>query len=918
MSVSSKNIRNRGNKMDSSLSTVLESFRVQKDDKHYTHTSRINPKGKFVISGKDHMSTFYGELCKANAKNEVYGLTEKPYDISPLRQDFDFRFSLDHGTKRVYTLDNLKTIHRMYCQVIKESVSNFTPEMCVCVVSEKSTPRSEDGVIKDGIHLFFPNLYCDGWFIDVYVPDRVTDLMRKEKLFAFEKHMEPINNLIDRKMATKVWMLYGSVSRENSEYYKVSHIFDVDQTDITIKQAFPLFFKKERPNPPSYYLPILMSIRKEKKPIVLNEVVKAKKKLITKLAKRKKKYVPVQRNEGDILEDLKRIDGDIMDMLSDERANSWSEWMDVGWTLFSISQGNEKALDMWIEFSKRSPKFEIGKCEQLWDNMDCRVGGQTGKKKTIGTILRLARLDSPDEYNSWRESNVEYAIEDSLRTAKPTDKRVAWVLYKCFEDRFVCSKSKGDMWFEYYNHCWHYVDDGIIIKKLLATIIGPKYSAYQQKLSAAYNTAVNGNDATEIKSLQDRMKRVWKVIEYVESESNLNRIVKMAKMFFYQEDFHEKLDHNGWLVGDQNGVFDLKKNKHRTGTPDDNISRQLGVPYIDYSWEDPDVVNAMDFIKKLFPNPNIREYFLKATSGCLQAGNIHKKCYVWTNESGNNGKSVMLKAMELLFGDYFLTFDPNRFIKTTIKSAGGPNPDIERIIGRRLGAAKELPKNACIDIGFFKLITGNDSIYNRSLHKEGGDIIPLLTMIIMCNQPPRFPGDDNATKERLRIIEFESTFCQDAPEDPEEQIRQKRFPMDKNFTAKLPDMIPALYWILLQYFKKTLDEGFTEPAEVKMSTDRYHADNDMFAQFSCDKIKKTGNPKDCVSLSDAWLEFQEWFRENYPGRKYLGSKLAFQHEVEKCCFGKINEKKKWVGFTVRVDIDDDGEESLGLASDNEE
>lgn len=905
--------------MDSSLSTVLESFRVQKDDKHYTHTSRIHPKGKFVISGKDHTSVFYRELCKANEQNQAYGITEKPYEISPLRQDFDFRFSLDHGLRRVYTLDTLKTIHRLYCQVMKESISNFTADMCVCVVSEKTKPRSEEGVIKDGLHLFFPNVYCDAWYIDTYVTEQVTALMRKEKLFAFEEHMEPLDTLIDRRIATKVWMLYGSVSRETAEYYKVTHIFGEDQQEMTIKQAFPTFFRTDRKKAPSYYLPILLSIRKERKSVILNEICKAKKRLTSKSStKRTKKYVPVTRNEADILADLKRIDGDVMDMLSDDRSNAYEDWMDVGWTLFSISQGHEKALDMWIEFSKRSPKFEIGKCEQLWDNMDCRIGTQTGRPKTIGTILRMARLDSPDEYNAWRESNVECAIEDSLRTPKPTDHRIAKVLYKCYEDRFVCSKSKGDMWYEYYNHCWHYVDDGITIKRLLPTTIGQKYSAYQQKLSNMYNQAVNNNDVTEVKSLQDRMKKVWKVIEFVESESNVNRVVKMAKNLFYQENFHEKLDHNGWLIGDQNGVFDLRTHKHRAGSPDDKISRQLGVPYIDYTWDDPEVENVMTFLRQIFPNPSILEYFLKSTAGCLQAGNVHKKCYVWTNESGNNGKSVMLKAMELIFGDYFLNFDPNRFLKTTLKSAGGPSPDIKRIIGRRLGAVKELPKHSAIDIGFFKLITGNDSLYNRSHHEEGGDIIPLLTLIIMCNQPPRFPGDDNATRNRLRIMPFESTFCEDAPSDPDEQIRQKRFPMDKNFTAKLPDMIPALYWVLLQYFKKTLEEGIAEPVEVKMSTDRYHADNDMFMQFSCDKIKKTGNPKDVVSLSDAWLEFQEWFRENYPGRKYAGSKLSFQREVEKCCFGKLSDKKKWTGFTIRLDMDDDGEESLGLASDNEE
>ena len=92
---------------------------------------------------------------------------------------------------------------------------------------------------------------------------------------------------------------------------------------------------------------------------------------------------------AEVYEDLKVIeDGKIMEMLSDNRADPYDQWIDVGWTLFNVGQGCDKALDMWIEFSKRSEKFKEGKCEEEWDKMELRG-------KTIATLFFMAQQDSP-------------------------------------------------------------------------------------------------------------------------------------------------------------------------------------------------------------------------------------------------------------------------------------------------------------------------------------------------------------------------------------------------------------------------------------------------------------------------------------------------------------------------------------------
>jgi len=181
----------------------------------------------------------------------------------------------------------------------------------------------------------------------------------------------------------------------------------------------------------------------------------------------------------------------------------------------------------------------------------------------------------------------------------------------------------------------------------------------------------------------------------------------------------------------------------------------------------------------------------------------------------------------------------------------------------------------------------------------------------MCNKPPKIPGNDEATWNRLRIIPFESTFTLDAPEDPEEQIRTKTFPMDKYFEQKLPDMAAPFYWILLQYFKKFKKEGLDEPEEITIDTEKYKTENDIFAQFVQEKIQKTRSKKDTLTAASLFVDFKDWYEEFFPqySKKSLPSMSAFVTEISQ----RLRSRpigKKWVGFRIKLDIEDEEDDTI--------
>ena len=63
----------------------------------------------------------------------------------------------------------------------------------------------------------------------------------------------------------------------------------------------------------------------------------------------------------------------LVDALAPWRADSYPEWMAVGWCLHNLS-GNANCsstsfLPDWVRFSRQSSKFIEGECQRLWQSM---------------------------------------------------------------------------------------------------------------------------------------------------------------------------------------------------------------------------------------------------------------------------------------------------------------------------------------------------------------------------------------------------------------------------------------------------------------------------------------------------------------------------------------------------------------------
>jgi phage/plasmid-associated DNA primase len=347
----------------------------------------------------------------------------------------------------------------------------------------------------------------------------------------------------------------------------------------------------------------------------------------------------------------------------------------------------------------------------------------------------------------------------------------------------------------------------------------------------------------------------------------------------------------------------LKENMLRAGRPEDYISKCMPIMYGNYTDDSDEVHEVHSFFEKVFPDKDLRTYFLDKTCDVFVGGNFDKIALFFVG-SGDNAKSVTQSFFEQMLGP--LAIKMNTCVLTGKKpQMGAANPDLTRAGGGVRWVVFEEPDgDEEINSGGFKFYTGNDNIYARELFQRGCDgreYKPLFKVIFICNKLPKFRYPDQATFNRVRVIPFESTFCRGntientAPLEYSEQLRQKRFPMDPNFSRKIPSLISALAWVLLEHRKKP--RSGIEPEKVRMATMQYKQQNDIYLQFSNECIADAPSGR-FVSRKDIFERFKSWFREGFPGTKIPGKNEICDYFINKWGEGFAG---KWEGHMLKLE-----------------
>ena len=93
-----------------------------------------------------------------------------------------------------------------------------------------------------------------------------------------------------------------------------------------------------------------------------------------------------------------------------ERSDEYYEWMTIGWAFFNISRGSNDGYKLWTDFSRQCPdKFSETVCVYEWQKMVYKEDGLN-----MGTIIKYARDDNPEEFKKLSNARLEEHVEHSL------------------------------------------------------------------------------------------------------------------------------------------------------------------------------------------------------------------------------------------------------------------------------------------------------------------------------------------------------------------------------------------------------------------------------------------------------------------------------------------------------------------------
>ena len=137
------------------------------------------------------------------------------------------------------------------------------------------------------------------------------------------------------------------------------------------------------------------------------------------------------------------------------------------------------------------------------------------------------------------------------------------------------------------------------------------------------------------------------------------------------------------------------------------------------------------------------------------------------------------------------------------------------------------------------------------------------------------------------------------------------FPKDKEFADKIPGMLEAFAYMLLEH-KKHLKPNKVEPAKVKMATEGYRKKNDVYRQFVEELLIE--DPNASISLVELYALFKNWFKESMPNHGIPIKNDVYNYFLK--AWGDVKSGVKWSGWRER-NIQDDIKDGNAIVIDNQ-
>ena len=822
------------------------------DKERWTHKMTHIPYGHYCISD-DTEEDFYNLYTDCIASGFKPHIMERYKEHGPIIIDINLVQDSKHRD-RMYTDITIVNMVKIYNLTIKKFVNVTNGNNMISYILEKKAPTLHNNKYYDGFQIIYPNI-CTTLKLQLLIRDEVIYTVKKNQVFKKIPLIVNVDQVFNKiSMNEEGWLMYGSIRNTTWPVYCVTHIYDAFGNKKLQDRILPgaLNFTRDT----IYHL--VKNLRCGK----FNDTDIMPMTNIDNINDRIDKIVDTIVNDPEgndnnlnaILghnnpvitlsnDDLARA-RTLVTLLSPSRVTNKLQWYQLGNCLFNI---DHRLRDDWIVYSKRCDLgYDVDKCISAWKKM----------KRTnyaIATLHYFASQDNPEAYTKLHHEKMvallKYGLEGSHNT-------IAKVLIEKYKFMYKCAGVKNNLWYQFRGHRWKEIDSAYTLRNLISDELTIDYSKLQTSL---YEMA-NKLDGYEKERCHAEAQNVRKVIAKLNNNTFKTSVIRECADIAYDPEFSKKLDENIYLIGFNNGIYDLENDCFRDGNPDDYVSFSTGYDYIPYDSNDRNVDEINDFMEKIQTDRVMREYLLTLLSTCLTGSVSEESFYIFTG-SGANGKSKLMELVKHTMGDYYKPMDV-RLITGARGTSSQASPDVADKKGIRVTPFDEPNADDEINTGFMKLFTGGDTIPARALFRDPIYFKPQFKPFLLCNKTPKIDSADEATWRRVKVIPFESKFYKRKSNndtfvpDPS----KKQFWADMSLPEKLVEWKQMFMAILIQYYRIYKKDGLVHPDLVTEHTTAYQQRNDIFRDFINSTFVRTDDPNDTVSLKNIQTYIRAWSR----------------------------------------------------------
>jgi hypothetical protein len=376
-----------------------------------------------------------------------------------------------------------------------------------------------------------------------------------------------------------------------------------------------------------------------------------------------------------------------------------------------------------------------------------------------------------------------------------------------FKNRLIINKNETGYIYDENIHIYIFLDKIKIIKHIKNKIYN--FNCEMRELLKYLSNQKNINIILEyIKKLDIVIKNNFDNILYELLEKYKNNII-----------FNNTITHD--LPINNNKIINLQNGEIRQRNKSDYFTDFVKYNYLN------DYNEIPDFIKNIFNNNIEMINFFQQILGYILTGSNDLQCFIIFYGNGSNGKSTLLKLLELILGNMFQSMSLFELYKKE------PEYLIKKynLLNKRLYILDECEKNMELDDRKIKFLV--DKCYSK--------------LILCTNYKPTFINNFSFTR-RLVYIPFDITFVNNPIEINEKKlIRNIKCDLNEFFT-----------WIVkgsIKYYNNDLNTKFIEQLKDNLISETY-----TVSDFIKNKIIFKNNTK--IKSSILYDEYKKYSIED--------------------------------------------------------